>query len=152
MPSDAAPSDRDVLADCKDSGRDTRAACRGGDTAAALFDPAATPYLEEEKLRRTHLVPRHLTKDNTALTKALWGSSGTSLQLKGPHFHLCISQSCHPRKSPVTFSQSWEQVWERHFSCSALGVCFICLASVPSGWLLAVVDGGFYFPGWLYPS
>lgn len=38
------------------------------------------------------------------------------------------------------------------FLAIALGVHFIFLASVPSGWLLAAVDGGLYFSSLLYPS
>lgn len=38
------------------------------------------------------------------------------------------------------------------FLALALGVHFIFLALVPSGWLLAAVDGGFYFSSLLYPS
>lgn len=103
MPSDAAPSDRDVLADCKDSGRDTRAACRGGDTAAALFDPAATPYLEEEELRRTHLVPRHLTKDNTGLTKAPGVQVAQVCSSKGHIFTSASPKAAVPGKAQLPF-------------------------------------------------
>lgn len=48
---------------------------------------------------------------------------------------------------------SWEQVCGKAlFLALALGVRFIFLALVPLGWLLAAVNGGFYFSSLLYPS
>lgn len=105
----------------------------------------------QEELRNKWLMPRHWTRDNS------WLSSGTCFAAQRaitPPLHLLTLQS---QEKPrwlcwlVTLPVLVARMGKGTFPALALGVCFIFLALVPSGWLLAAVDGGFYFSSLLYP-
>lgn len=112
------------------------------------------PDLELERPRNKHLMPRNLTQHWQKHLTLKWHKLCSS---KSHSFTSAFPKAAIPGKAQLTLlaahtPQSWEEVWGKALYRSALGVCFICLALMPSGWLLAVVDGGFYFPDWLCPS
>lgn len=89
--------------------------------------------------------------------RSSWLSSGTCFAAQRaitPPLHLLTLQS---QEKPrwlcwlVTLPVLVARMGKGTFPALALGVCFIFLALVPSGWLLAAVDGGFYFSSLLYP-
>lgn len=89
--------------------------------------------------------------------RSSWLSSGTCFAAQRaitPPLHLLTLQS---QEKPrwlcwlVTLPVLVARMGKGTFPALALGVCFIFLALVPSGWLLAAVDGGVYFSSLLYP-